>query len=121
MASAVALAIAGPSFASPAMTGAPVTMHAAPSGKSPVVQRIPANARIDLSTCERGWCRASWRNLFGYIPAEIVVVSPPRPAWAGNDMPPPAVYPPAAALAPPPFRWTGPYIGTNFGYGATSW
>jgi hypothetical protein len=117
----MALTIAGPSFANPAMTGAPAAMRAAPSAKSPVVQRIPANARIDLLTCDRAWCRVSWRNLLGYIPAEVVVVSPPRTGWAGNEMPPPAVNAPPASVAPPAFRWTGPYVGTNFGYGSGSW
>jgi uncharacterized protein YraI len=118
LAAGIALTIAGPSFAAPATTGAPVTMHAGPSGKSRVVQRIPANAQIDLSTCDRGWCRASWRNLFGYIPAELVVVGPPRAALPGDQMPPPVVTAPPIAVAAPAWRWTGPYVGTNFGFGS---
>ena len=111
------LAYAGPAFADTAMTGAPVTMHAAPNGNSRVVQRIPANAEIDLSSCGHGWCRASWRHLFGYIPAEVVVLGRPP----GNQMPPPAVWAPPGAAAPPAWRWSGPYVGTNFGFGSGSW
>jgi hypothetical protein len=117
----MALAFAGPSFASPAMTGAPVTMHAAPNGKSRVVQRIPANAEIDLSTCGRGWCQASWRHLSGYIPAEIVVLGPPPATLPRNEMPPPAVYALPTYVAPPAWRWTGAYVGGNFGFGSGGW
>jgi hypothetical protein len=121
LAAGVALAFAGPSFASPAMTGAPVTMHAAPNGKSRVVQRIPANAEIDLSTCGRGWCQASWRHLSGYIPAEIVVLGPPPATLPGNAMPPPVVNAQPTYVTPPVWRWTGAYVGTNFGFGDGGW
>jgi hypothetical protein len=120
-AAGMALALAGPSFANPAMTGAPVTMHAAPNGKSRVVQRIPANAEIDLSTCGRGWCQASWRHLSGYIPAEAVVLGPPPATAPGNEMPPPVLSATPTNVAPPTRQWTGPYVGTNFGFGSGSW
>ena len=83
------------------MTGAPVTMHAAASGKSRVVQRIPANAEIDLSKCKHGWCYASWRNLFGYIPADAVVLGPPPATLPGNELPPPVVYALPTYVTPP--------------------
>jgi hypothetical protein len=120
-AAGMSLALAGPSFANPAMTGAPVTMHAAPNGKSRVVQRIPANAEIDLSTCGRGWCQASWRHLSGYIPAEAVVLGPPPATAPGNEMPPPVLSATPTNVAPPTRQWTGPYVGTNFGFGSGSW
>jgi hypothetical protein len=120
-AAGMALALAGPSFANPAMTGAPVTMHAAPNGKSRVVQRIPANAEIDLSTCGRGWCQASWRHLSGYLPAEAVVLGPPPATAPGNEMPPPVLSATPTNVAPPTRQWTGPYVGTNFGFGSGSW
>jgi hypothetical protein len=109
------LAFAGPSFANPAVTGAPVTMYAAPTGKSHMVQRIPANAQIDLSTCRHGWCYASWRNLFGYVPAELVVLRPPPATLPGNEMPPPVVYGSPTNAAPPAYRWSGPYVGFGSG------
>jgi hypothetical protein len=120
-AAGMALALAGPSFANPAMTGAPVRMHAAPNGKSRVVQRIPANAEIELSTCGRGWCQASWRHLSGYIPAEAVVLGPPPATGPGNEMPPPVLSATPTNVAPPTRQWTGPYVGTNFGFGSGSW
>jgi hypothetical protein len=112
---------AAPALAEPAMTGAPVTMRSAPTGRAAVVQRIPANAEIDLVNCSRGWCYSSWRNLFGYIPADIVVSGSP-PGVAG---PPVAVGPPVVDAPPvvvaPAWGWGGPYIGGGWGYGWRRW
>jgi hypothetical protein len=88
----VCIGLVGPAFAELAMSGGPVAMHAAPTGRSRVVQRIPANAQIDMAHCSRGWCYASWRNLFGYIPAEAVVLGPPPATLPGEELPPPVVY-----------------------------
>jgi hypothetical protein len=115
------LALATPSFADMAMTGTPVTMHATASAKSRVVQRIPANAEIDLSKCGRGWCFASWRNLFGYIPADAVVLGPPPAALPGNELPPAVAYAQPTYLAPPVWTWSGPYVGVGWGYGWGRW
>jgi hypothetical protein len=113
LAAGFCFSFAAPSFADLAMTGAPVTMRAAPSAKAHVVQEIPASAQIDVSECERGWCYSSWRNRFGYIPAEVVVRGPPTPP--GNELPPPVVY---AQPAPAPvWGWSGPYVGFGWGYG----
>jgi hypothetical protein len=111
-----------PSFADPAMTGAPAAMRAAPSGRARVVQQIPANAEIDLSSCSHGWCYSSWRNLFGYIPAKAVVRGPPTTA-PGNELPPPVVDAQPAYIAPHAWQWGGPYIGVNagYGYGWSNW
>ena len=62
------IALVAPAVAELAMTGAPVAMRAGPSGKAGVVQRIPQSAEIELLKCARGWCHASWRGRFGYIP-----------------------------------------------------
>jgi hypothetical protein len=107
---------AAPSFANPAMTGAPVTMRAAPSGKARIVQHIPASAEIDLSSCNHGWCYVSWRNLFGYIPAEVVVGGAPPGTLPGNGLPPPVVAQPTY-VTPPAWGWSGPYVGFGWGYG----
>jgi hypothetical protein len=121
-ASGLCFIFAAPSFADPAMTGAPGAMRAAPSGKARVVQKIPANAEIDLSSCSHGWCFASWRNLFGYIRADVVVRGPPSAA-AGTELPPPVLGAQPAAIPPPAFRWGGPYVGVNggYGYGSSQW
>jgi hypothetical protein len=84
-------------------------MHRAPSVHSHIVQEIPANAQIDLQTCAAGWCYASWRNLFGYIPAASVAGEPP-PLVAR----PPVVVAPSVVVGPT-WGWGGPYIG--FGWG----
>jgi hypothetical protein len=110
---------AAPSLADPAMTGAPVTMRAAPSGKARIVQHIPAGAQIDLSSCTHGWCYASWRNLFGYIPAEVVVAGPPA-TLPGNQLPPPVVNA-QPNITPPAWGWSGPYVGFGGGYGWRGW
>ena len=121
LAAGLCFIFAAPSFADLAMTGAPVTMRAAPSGKARVVQRIPANAEIDLSSCNHRWCYSSWRNRFGYIPAEVVVGGPPPATLPGNDLPPPVVYAQPTYVAPPVRTWSGPYVGFGWGYGWSRW
>ena len=121
LAAGLCVIFAAPSFADQAMTGAPVTMHATASSKSHVVERIPANAEIDLSKCDHGWCYASWRNLFGYIPADAVVLGPPPATLPGNELPPPVVYALPTYATPPAWSWGGPYIGGSWGYGWSRW
>ncbi len=117
-----AVGLASPAFAELAMTGSHVTMRAAPSGKAAVVQRVPASAEIEVDKrCPRGWCRASWRHLSGYIPAEAVVLGPPPATLPGDEMPPPFVYVQPTWITPPVWRWTGAYVGTNFGFGNGGW
>lgn len=113
--------LAGSALAEPAMTGAPVTMHAAASGKSRVVQRIPANAEIYLSKCKHGWCYASWRNLIGYIPADVVVLGPPPVPLPDISPPPPVAYALPTYVTPPVWSWSGPYAGFGLGSGWNRW
>ena len=117
----LSLGFAASAVADPAMTGRPVTMRAAPSGKARVVQHIPANAEIDLASCDRGWCYASWRNLFGYIPAEVVAAGPPPATLPGNELPPAVVYAQPTYITPPVWGWGGPYVGLGWGYGWRRW
>jgi hypothetical protein len=117
----VSIVLVAPAVAELAMTGAPVTMRAGPTGKAGIVQRIPQSAEIEVLKCVRGWCRASWRARFGYIPAEAVVLGPPRATLPGDEMPPPVVNSQPTYLAPPVWRWTGPYVGLNGGFGSGSW
>jgi uncharacterized protein YraI len=115
LATGLSLGLAASALADPGMTGAPVTMRAAPTVNSRVVQHIPANAEIDLSSCDRGWCYASWRNLFGYIPADVVAARPPQFAVG-----PPVVAAPPVVVAPA-WGWGGPYVGAGWGYGWRRW
>jgi hypothetical protein len=117
----VCIGLAGPALAELAMTGGPVSMHAAPTGRSRVVQRIPANAQIDMSHCSRGWCYASWRNLFGYIPADVIVLGPPAATLPGEELPPPVLYASPTYVTPPVWQWTGAYVGGNLGFGSSPW
>jgi hypothetical protein len=117
---AISMTLIAPALAELAMTGAPVAMRAGPTGRAGVVQRIPQHAEIDLEKCARNWCSASWRGRFGYVPAEAVVLGSPPTALPGDKMPPPVVNAPKDA-ARPAWRWTGPYLGVNGGFGSSSW
>ena len=117
---AVSMAPVAPALAELAMTGAPVAMRAGPSSKAALVQRLPQRAEIELERCTHSWCRASWRGRFGYVPAEAVVLRSPPTGLSGDKMPPPVVNTPTDA-ARPAFRWTGPYVGVNGGFGSSSW
>jgi len=115
----LSIVLVAPAVAELAMTGAPVTMRAGPTGKAGVVQRIPQSAEIELLKCARGWCHASWRGRFGYIPAEAVVAGPPT-GLPRDRMPPPVNAQPTVA-PPPAWQWQGFYVGGNLGLGAPSW
>jgi hypothetical protein len=117
----VFIALVSPAVAELAMTGAPVTMRIGPTGNAGVVQRIPQSAEIEVEKCARAWCRASWRGRFGYVPAEAVVLGPPPATLPGDEVPPPVVYTSPTYITPPAWRWTGPYIGLNGGFGSSSW
>ena len=117
----LSIALIAPASAELAMTGAPVTMRAGPTGKAAVVQHIPQRAEIVLEKCVRNWCRASWRGRFGYLPADAVVLGPPPATLPGDEMPPPIVYASPTYITPPAWRWTGPYLGLNGGFGSGSW
>jgi hypothetical protein len=120
-AAGMSLALATPALAEPAMTAQAVTMRSGPTQKSSVVQRMPANAEMDLMKCARGWCRASWRNRFGYVPMEAVVLGPPPATLPGQETPPPVVYALPTYVTPPVWRWDGAYIGGSWGFGSGNW
>jgi Bacterial SH3 domain len=117
----VSMALVAPAIAELAMTGAAVTMRARPTGSAGVVQRIPQRAEIDVEKCVRNWCRASRRGGSGYIPADAVVFGTPPARLPDARMPPPAVDASPTHVTPPAWRWTGPYIGLNGGFGSGSW
>jgi hypothetical protein len=117
----LSIALIVPASAELAMTGVTVTMRAGPSGKAALVQHVPQRAEIVLEKCVRSWCRASWRGRFGYIPADAVVLGPPPAILPGDEMPPPVVHASPTYITPPAWRWTGPYVGLNGGFGSGSW
>jgi uncharacterized protein YraI len=90
-----------PAVADPAETTEPTVMRAAPSSRAKFVQSIPSGAQIDLNSCVKSWCYASWRDLFGYVPVRSIVVLPDGP---------PAYRPPPVIVAP--FGW-----GWGYGWG----
>jgi len=113
LAAGLCLGVAGPCFADPAITTAWSDMRSAPSGRSRVVQSVPANAQIDLQDCVGDWCRASWRNLAGYIPSFAVAQGGPPLAVAPAPAPP--------VVVAPAWGWDGPYLGFGWGYGWRRW
>ncbi len=117
----LSIAFIAPASAELAMTGAPVTMRAGPTGNASVVQRIPQSAEIILEKCAHAWCRASWRGRFGYIPTEAVVLGPPPATLPGEELPPPFVNASPTYIMPPAWQWTGPYVGVNGGFVSGSW
>lgn len=117
----VSVAFVAPALAKLAMTRAPVVMRAGPAAKAAVVQHIPGSAEIELMRCARGWCHASWRGRFGYIPSEAVVLGPPPATLPGDELPPPFVNVQPTHVTPPAWRWQGPYVGVNGGFGSGSW
>ena len=119
--SSVCIALTGSASAELAMTGSPVSMRAGPSGRAALVQRVPQRAEIDLETCARAWCRASWRGRLGYIPEEAVVLGPPPATLPGSEMPPPVLNASPTYVTPPAWRWSGPYVGVHGGFGSTTW
>ena len=46
---------------------------------------------------------------------------PPPATLPGDEMPPPFVYVQPTWVTPPVWRWTGAYVGTNFGFGNGGW
>jgi hypothetical protein len=116
--SALCLGSAAPAVADPAETIAPTIMRAAPSAAARVVQRIPAHAEIDLSSCSGAWCRVSWRDRFGYVRAEAVAVGSyaPRPAYYSYYGPRYYWGPPVVVA--PGWGWGRPY---GYGWGWRRW
>jgi hypothetical protein len=117
----VVLTFAASALAELAMTGAPVAMCAGPTGSARIVQRIPASAEVEVEKSVRAWRRASWRNIWGYIPADAVVLGPPPVRLLGKEMPPPVVNALPTYVTPPAWRWTGAYVGGAFGFGSGGW
>ena len=105
-------AFCGSALADPAQTVLDATMRAAPSARARVVQRVPANAAIDLSSCTERWCYVSWRNLFGYLPVEAIEASP---------YPPPRAYGGAVVVGTPNVWGPGYYYGGGWGWRGRRW
>jgi hypothetical protein len=93
-------------------------MHRAPNFSSRIVQHVPPDAQIDLHNCAGDWCYASWRRLFGYIPAFAVAEGAPPAAVVAP--PPPVVVAPSVVVGPT-WGWGGPYVGGGWAYGWSRW
>jgi uncharacterized protein YraI len=70
LAAAVAGLLAGPAAASAltAVTTEPLPLRAGPAGDFPVVDQVPADARVIVHGCVRAyrWCDVSWRDAHGW-------------------------------------------------------
>jgi hypothetical protein len=116
--------LVGPSLADPSMTTAFSNMRKTANRHSRIVQAVPANAEVDVQSCGGEWCYASWRGVYGFLPAFAVGHGGPRSAVAA---------PPPVAFAPPPpplvtgapviaapaaaYDWSGAYVGIGWGWG----
>jgi hypothetical protein len=70
---ALALAAPGAALAAPAETARATWMHTGADARAPIVQSLPGSAEIDVVSCGRQWCFASWRGVSGYIQAKAVI------------------------------------------------
>ena len=121
-AAGLCVGLAGSALADPAMTTTQSSMRREPAPHSRIVQTVPADAQIDVQSCAGGWCYASWRNLFGWIPAYAVADAGPPPYPVA---PPPVAVAPPVVIAPPVvvgpgygYGWGHPYgWGGGYGYG----
>lgn|ERR1700722_405937 len=90
LAAGLCFAVSASASADPAVATTATAMRAAPSAKARLVQHVPGNAEIDLNQCGGGWCYASWRNRFGYLPVAAIAAQP-DPAASLYGSPPPVV------------------------------
>jgi|SRR5579863_8628515 len=93
--------------ASPAETYRGTWMHRGPSSHAPIVQSIPARAEIDVQSCGRIWCYASWRNLYGFVHANSLGFGPAGAPYGEPPPPPPG----------PVYRGWGWSYGFGIGHG----
>ncbi|MBV9287375.1 MAG: hypothetical protein JO288_06040 [Hyphomicrobiales bacterium] len=116
IAAAITFGGAAPALAEPTVTTSVAIMHRAPRPESRVLQEIPPNAQIDLINCTGEWCYASWRKIYGYIPA-FTVQGAPAPAAVA---PAPVIVERPVVVAPA-WGWGGPYVGVGWGWGWHGW
>ena len=72
LAAVVAALVVAPNLASalPAVTTEPTNLRAGPAFDFPVVDQLPADVRVNVHGCVRGyrWCDVSWRDARGWMP-----------------------------------------------------
>jgi hypothetical protein len=115
-AAALSFGFAAPAAAEPTVTTSLAIMHRAPTPGSRVLQAIPPNAQIDLVKCTGEWCYASWRKIYGYIPA-FAIQGAPAP-YAVAPAPIVVEHPVIVERA---WGWGGPYVGVGWGWGWRYW
>ncbi len=70
-----AAALAVPAAAMAAVPGFAITdvnLHAGPGGVYPVVDTLPAGARVRIDGCigRYAWCNVAWRGEWGWVPGD---------------------------------------------------
>ncbi len=83
--------LAAPSLAlaSPAETFRGTWMYRGPDNRAPRVQSIPGHAEIDVQSCGRRWCYASWRNIQGFVHANALTFGQYGAPFGEPPPPPP--------------------------------
>jgi uncharacterized protein YraI len=72
-AAAAALALPATAMAAaPGFTVTDVSLHAGPGGDYPVVDRLPAGARVRIHGCvgRYAWCSIAWQGEWGWVPGD---------------------------------------------------
>jgi hypothetical protein len=124
-----------------------VNLRAESNTTSEILGKIPGGSRVDVGTCESGWCAVTWSGKSGFAIATALdtsgrprVVRRPPPRYADDDeyepighgpLPPgyvPVPGPgPAVVYAPRPYYygpgpyWGGYWGGPRWGYGWRRW
>ena len=70
--------------------------------------------RIDCAAATEPWPRIKATGCGPNVAASA------RPSADDDEMPPPVVYALPTYVTPPAWRWTGPYVGVNGGFGSSS-
>src|SRR5437868_13773936 len=61
--------------AAPAVTEAPVNLHAGPGVRYPVVRSIPGGATVDVGGCKGSWCRVNFAGETGFAPRRYLAMA----------------------------------------------
>lgn len=106
LAAALSVLTAVAAAASPGFVNTTVNLRQGPTTTTPVIAKIPAGSRVNVTTCSGGWCQVAFAGKSGYVIATAL----------GPGAPPPGYVPPPVYAVPPPYPY--PYYGPYYyGYG----
>ena len=68
--------------AAPAVTEAPLNLHARASARSVVIGTVPGGATVDVRGCIRSWCRVRFGREIGFAPRRLLALAGGPPVVA---------------------------------------